>query len=134
MWGYHKSMRKRRIYHSKFWIHLEYVWVTFKSCSQNMYSLLIILKHRLWVCMNNIQNLSLHWNHIMIMYIWFQILNTLWINTELFSGRMTEDAALVGLHVLHGRSCIEKKLGEELEQNWLDAKRKATTWEAFGVF
>ena len=41
-------------------------------CSKNW-------KHRLSVCMSDFQNLSLHWNYIMIMYIWFQILNTLWI-------------------------------------------------------
>ena len=37
-------------------------------------------KQRLWQCIDHIQNLSLYWNHIMIMYIWFQILNTLRIN------------------------------------------------------
>ena len=37
-------------------------------------------KHRLWVRMGNIQNLSLPWNHIMILYTSFQILNTLWTN------------------------------------------------------
>ena len=46
-------------------------------------------KHRLWVCMSNIQNLSLHWNHIMIMCIWFQILNTLWINMDDFQKMFT---------------------------------------------